>query len=154
MRAVSKIAVGVLLSLPPLAWARAATSTANMTVGIQITAACNVSVTNINFGAQPATVLTAALTSTPAMGGLFSYTCSPGTPAPALTANAGLHNLAGNRMIGGVSGAFLHYSLAIPAIPAFTGTLSTAQITATIPIQSPLPTVDTYTDTVILTLSY
>lgn len=154
MRVYSKFTAIFVTSFLPVASANAATSTANMTVGIQITAACNVSVSNINFGSQAATVLTAALTSTPAMGGLFTYTCSPGTAAPILTYGPGLHNSSGNRMIGGTSGGFIPYTLAMPAIPAFTGNTTTAQISATIPIQATLPAVDTYTDTVLLTLTY
>jgi spore coat protein U-like protein len=135
--------------------ADATTSTANMNVSIQITAGCNISVTNINFGSLPATTLTSAQTSTAAMGGLFTYTCSPGSNTPALTAGQGNNYLSPNtRMKGGTLGGFLPYSLNLPAIATFTGSAQTAQITATIPAQATLPAVDTYTDTVVLTLTY
>ena len=134
--------------------ASATTSTTNMNVSITITAACNISVTNINFGSVPSTTLAAAQTSTVAMGGLFSYTCSPGTAAPVLTAGNGNNYSGGNRMKGGTLGGFLPYTLNLPAIAAFTGNAQTAQITATIPAQATLPAVDTYTDTVVLTLTY
>jgi spore coat protein U-like protein len=42
----------------------------------------------------------------------------------------------------------------MPTIATFTGAAQTAQITATIPAQATLPTVDVYSDTVVLTLSY
>jgi spore coat protein U-like protein len=134
--------------------AQATTSTANMNVSIQITAGCNISVSNINFGAMPSTSLTTAQTSTSAMGGLFTYTCSPGSNTPALTAGQGSNYSGGNRMKGGTSGNFLPYALNLPSIATFTGVAQTAQITATIPAQTTLPTVDTYTDTVVLTLTY
>jgi spore coat protein U-like protein len=134
---------------------QATTSTTNMNVSIQITAGCNISVTNINFGSMPATNLTSAQTSTAAMGGLFTYTCSPGASTPALTAGQGNNFLTGaNRMKGAVSAGFIPYSLNLPSVATFTGVAQTAQITATIPAQATLPTVDTYTDTVVLTLTY
>jgi spore coat protein U-like protein len=156
MRFFPVLAAGAAAALLALAPARAATLTANMNVSIQITAACTVSVTNIAYGTQPGTFLSVAQTSTAAMGGLFSYTCTPGNGvAPALTASNGNNFLAGsNRMKGGVTAKFIPYSLAMPAIAAFTGSAQTAQITATIPAQAPLPSVDTYTDTVLLTLTY
>ena len=135
--------------------AMATTSTTNMNVSIQITAGCNISVTNINFGSMPATNLASAQTSTAAMGGLFTYTCSPGSNTPALTAGQGGNFAASsNRMKGGTNGGFLPYALNLPAIATFTGVAQTAQITATVPAQATLPTVDTYTDTVVLTLTY
>ena len=154
MRVYSRVTALVLASALPMASAYAATSTANMNVGIQITAACNIGVTDINFGAQAATVLAAALTSTPPMGGLFSYTCSPGTAPPALTASNGANYSGTTNQMLGTTGALIPYSLTMPAIPAFTGLASTAQITATIPAQATLPAVDTYTDAVVLTLTY
>jgi spore coat protein U-like protein len=135
--------------------ADAATSTTNMNVSIQITAGCNISVSNISFGAMPATSLTSAQTSTAAMGGLFSYTCSPGSNTPALTASQGGNYLnSSNRMKGASVGGFIPYSLNLPSITTFTGSAQTAQITATIPAQAALPTVDAYSDTVVLTLTY
>ena len=135
--------------------AQATTSTTNMNVSIQITAGCNISVTNINFGSMPATNLTSAQTSTAAMGGLFTYTCSPGSNTPALTAGQGNNFLTStNRMKGAVNAGFIPYSLNLPSIATFTGVAQTAQITATIPAQAALPAVDTYTDTVVLTLTY
>lgn len=134
--------------------AHAATSTANMTVSITITAACNVSVGNINFGSQAATVLSSALTSTAAMGGLFSYTCSPGSSTPALTAGQGSNFLTSTNRMKGALGTFIPYSLNLPAIATFTGNAQSAQITATIPAQATLPAIDTYTDSVVLTLTY
>jgi spore coat protein U-like protein len=90
------------------------------------------------------------------MGGLFTYTCTPGNGvAPVLSADTGLNPSAGvNRMIGGATATFIPYALAMPAIAAFTGGTQTAQITATIPAQGTLPLVDTYTDSVVLTLTY
>jgi spore coat protein U-like protein len=88
------------------------------------------------------------------MGGLFSYTCSPGSNPPSLAYGNGLNYSSGNRMIGAVNGAFIPYTLNMPTISAFTGATQTAQITATIPAQGSPPTVDTYSDTVVLTLSY
>lgn len=134
--------------------ADATTSTANMNVSITITAGCTVGVTSINFGSVAATVLTSAQTSTAAMGGLFSFTCSPGSTTPALTASQGNNFSTNNRMKGATNGGFLPYTLSLPTIPAFTGTTQTAQITATIPAQTTLPSVDSYTDAVVLTLTY
>jgi spore coat protein U-like protein len=57
-------------------------------------------------------------------------------------------------MKGSTTGKLIPYALNLPAIAAFTGVAQTAQITATIPAQTTLPTVDSYTDTVVLTLTY
>src|ERR1700733_13149818 len=62
----------------------ATTSTANMNVGITVTAGCNVSVTDINFGNVAASAFTASQTSTSGEGGLFTYTCGATTTTPAL----------------------------------------------------------------------
>ena len=145
-------AASLLFAVAP---ARATTSTASMNVSITITAGCTVGVTNINFGSVASTVLATAQTSTAAMGGLFSYTCSPGSATPALTASQGNNfATANNRMKGATNGGFLPYSLTLPTIATFTGSAQTAQITATIPAQATLPTVDSYVDTVVLTLTY
>ncbi len=133
--------------------ALAGTSTATMNVGITVTAACNVSVTDINFGSVPASTLANTTTSTAAMGGLFTYTCGALSTTPSLTAGQGLNYSGSNRMKGALGG-YLPYVLNVPAVSTFTGVAQTAQITATIPAQSVLPTVDTYTDAVVLTLSY
>jgi spore coat protein U-like protein len=135
--------------------AGATTSTANMNVSITITAGCTIGVTNINFGSVASSVLATAQTSTTTMGGAFSYQCSPGSNTPALTASQG-NNFASpnNRMKGSTSGGFLPYSLALPTIATFTGAPQSGQITATIPAQVTLPTVDSYSDTVVLTLTY
>lgn len=154
MRMFSRVTAAVLAVALHLAPAVAATSTANMNVGIQITAACTIGVSDINFGPQASTVLSAALTSNATMGGLFSYTCSSGA-APVLTASAGANFSAGsNQMKGLATGSFIPYALNLPAIPLSTGVASTAQITATIPAQATLPAVDSYTDAVVLTLTY
>jgi spore coat protein U-like protein len=124
-----------------------------MNVSITVTSACNISVTDINFGAVPASALASALTSTAGMGGLFTYTCGASTATPSLTASQG-QNYSGSNRMKGTLGAFLPYSLNIPAVAAFSGAAQTAQITATIPAQGTLPAADTYTDAVVLTLSY
>jgi hypothetical protein len=131
----------------------ATTSTANMNVGITVTAGCNVSVTDINFGNVAASAFTASQTSTSGEGGLFTYTCGATTTTPALTASHGANYTTTNNMLG-VLGGTLPYTLNIGSVSTFTGNAQTAQITATIPIQSTLPAVDVYTDAVVLTLSY
>jgi len=146
--------IGIVAIEAASAPAGATTSTTNMTVGITITAACNVSVTNINFGSMVSTALLSAQTSTAAMGGLFTYTCSPGANPPSLTYDHGQNYSGGNQMKGTTNGGFIPYSLAMPTISTFTGVAQTAQITATIPAQTTLPTVDVYSDTVVLTLNY
>ena len=110
--------------------------------------------TNIAFGTMLSTALLSALTSTAAMGGLFTYTCSPGANTPSLAYDHGLYYSSGNQMKGTALGGFIPYSLAMPTIATFTGVAQTAQITATIPVQTTLPAVDVYSDTVVLTLSY
>ena len=147
-------AIGVAGVLAAYAPASATTSTTNLNVGITITAGCTISVTNINFGSLAATALLSAQTSTAAMGGLFTYTCSPGSNPPALTYGNGLNYSSGNRMIGTSHGTFIPYSLNMPTITAFTGSAQTAQITATIPALAAPPTVDAYSDTIVLTLNY
>jgi spore coat protein U-like protein len=144
------VATAAVLAAPA---AFAAQSTANMNVSLTVTAACNVSVTDINFGSVPASALSAAMTSTAAMGGLFTYTCGSSTTTPSLSAGQGKNYSGGNRMKGSL-GSFLPYSLNVPTVAAFTGAAQTAQITATVPAQGTLPAVDTYTDAVVLTLSY
>ena len=65
----------------------------------------------INFGSMPATNLTSAQTSTAVMGGLFTYTCSPGSNTPALTAGQGNnYQSPNNRMKGATNNGFLPYS--------------------------------------------
>ena len=144
------LAVFASLAIPALA--AAATSTSNMNVSITVTAACTLAVTDINFGSVAAATLATAKTSTAAMGGLLTYTCASNN-TPGLTASQGQNFAAGNRMKGALGG-FLPYSLTVPTLPTFTGVQQAAQITATIPAQSTLPTVDTYTDQVVLTLTY
>jgi spore coat protein U-like protein len=134
--------------------AGATTSTVNMSVGITITAACNLSVTNINFGSMLATALLSAQTSTTAMGGLLTYTCSPGSTTPVLTYGQGSNYSSGSNRMKGTSSDYIPYTLTMPTITAFTGVAQTAQIYANIAAQTTLPTVDVYTDTVVLTLTY
>jgi spore coat protein U-like protein len=148
--ALGAITASALASAP----AGATTSTVNMSVGITITAACSLSVTNINFGSMVSTALTTAQTSTSAMGGLLTYTCSPGSATPALTYGQGANYSSTNRMKGTTNGGYIPYSLAMPTISAFTGVAQTAQITATIPALTTLPAVDVYSDTVVLTMTY
>ena len=144
------VALAAVLAAPA---AFAAQSTANMNVGITVTAACNVAVTDINFGSVPASSLSSALTSTVAMGGLFTYTCGAASNTPTLATSQGQNYAGGNRMKG-LLGGFLNYSLNVPGVSSFSGVAQTAQITATIPAQGALPAVDTYTDAVVLTLTY
>jgi len=131
----------------------AAQSTATMNVSINVTAACSVSVTDVNFGSVSAATLSASLTSTAAMGGLLTYTCASSN-TPALGASQGQNYSSGNRMKGASLGGFLPYNLNLPTLPPYTGAQQTAQITATIPAQGTLPSVDSYTDAVVLTLTY
>jgi spore coat protein U-like protein len=142
---------GILAACAP---ARAMTSTTNMTVDVTVTSACAISVTNIDFGSMLSTALLSAQTSTAAMGGLFTYTCSTGSNPPSLTYGNGQSYSSGNRMIGASNGGFIPYSLNMPTIAAFTGSAQTAQITATIPALAAPPTVDAYSDTIVLTLNY
>ena len=151
---IATVVIGVVALEAAIAPASATTSTTNMTVGITITAACNISATNINFGSMAAAALLSTQTSTAGMGGLFTYTCSPGSNAPSLAFGNGANYSSGNRMIGTTNGGFIPYSLNMPTIATFTGSAQTAQITATIPAQATLPTVDVYSDTVVLTLTY
>jgi spore coat protein U-like protein len=144
------LALSASLAIP--AFAFAAQSTSSMNVSITVTAACTLAVTDINFGAVAAATLATAQTSTAVMGGLFTYTCASNN-TPGLAANQGQNFAAGNRMKGAL-GSFLPYSLTVPTLPPYTGAQQTAQITATIPAQGTLPTVDTYTDQVVLTLTY
>jgi len=136
----------------------ATTSTINnFTVSVSITAGCTISATNINFGGvQGNALLTTAQTSTPAMGGLFTYQCTPNTgTAPSLAASTGANpNGAQARMKGTTFGGFINYNVNVPSITAFSGASQTAQITATIPTLATVPSVDSYTDTVTLTLTY
>ena len=144
------VGVAALFGLSPAALA--AQSTANMNVSISVTAACTVGVTDINFGSVSAATLASALTSTAANGGLLTYTCASSN-TPSLAASQGQNYSSGNRMKGTLGG-MLPYSLTVPTLPPFTGAQQTAQITATIPAQAILPAVDTYTDAVVLTLTY
>jgi spore coat protein U-like protein len=154
MRIGSLIAGTAMAAILPLAPALAATATTNMAVSINIVAACVVGVTPINFLNQTAPTVVAGITSTAAMGGLFSYTCPIGL-TPALTAGQGSNFGAGsNRMKGATSGTFITYSLNVPSpLAASTGAAQTAQVTATITAQAS-PAIDSYTDTVVLTLTY
>ena len=93
------------------------------------------------------------MTSTAAMGGLLTYTCSPGS-SPTLSASNGQNYTTTNRMKASTTAGFIPYSLNMPTLAAVTGTAQTAQITATIPAQGSLPAVDSYSDTVVLTLTY
>ena len=140
-----------LLAAPAASFA--AQSTANMNVAITVTSGCAISVTDINFGGVQASAFTAAMTSTAAMGGLFTYICGASGTTPSLAAGAGLYSSGSNRMKGSLGG-FLPYSLNVPAISSFTGSAQTAQVTATIPVPGALPAADTYNDAVVLTLSY
>jgi spore coat protein U-like protein len=144
------VATAALLAAPAASFA--AQTTANMNVSISVTSACGVSVTDIQFGSVPASSLSTAMTSTAAMGGLFTYSCASAN-TPALVASQGQNYASGNRMKG-LLGGYLPYGLNVPSLVAFTGAAQTSQITATIPAQGTLPAVDTYTDAVVLTLTY
>jgi len=152
------LAAGLALAALGSGSAFATTSTiSNFTVSVQIIAGCTISATNINYGAmQGNLLLTTAQTSTPAMGGLFTYQCTPNPsgPVPALTASTGANPNGAQPRMKGVLGGYINYGLNMPAIAAFTGASQTAQITATIPTVTTAPAVDTYTDTVTLTLTY
>ena len=129
----------------------------NFQVDVSITSGCTITATNINFGAIAGSVLlTTAQTSTPAMGGLFTYQCNGGTgAAPVLTASTGAHASGTQpRMAGAIGTDFLNYTLTMPSLVAFNGTAQTGQITATIPTLAAVPTVDTYSDSVTLTMTY
>lgn len=137
--------------------ALATTSTVNnFQVSIGITAGCNISATNIAYGAiQGGALLTTAQVSTAAMGGLVTYQCAAGTgTSPTLTASTGANPTGAQANMKGTLGGLIPYSLAMPAIAAFTGATQTAQITATIPVMAVAPSVDSYVDTVTLTLTY
>ena len=90
------------------------------------------------------------------MGGLFTYQCTANTgTTPALTASTGAHPTGAQAyMKGAVNSGLIPYSLTLPTIATFTGAAQTAQITATIPTMATVPSVDTYSDTVTLTLTY
>ena len=139
--------------LPFASLAGAATLTQTMNVSISVSATCAVSVSDINFGTVAASTLSSALASTAAMGGLLTYTCASAN-TPGLAASQGQNYSASNRMKGSTSGGFLPYTLTLPTLPAYTGAQQTAQIKATIPAQTTLPVNDTYTDQVVLTLTY
>ncbi len=145
------VLAAVLFAAPAASFA--AQSTANMNVSITVTSGCAIAVTDINFGSVQATVLSTALTSTSAQGGLLTYTCGATGTTPSLAAGGGLYASGSNRMKGSLGG-FIPYSLNVPAVSPFTGAAQTAQITATIPAQGTLPASDTYNDAVVLTLSY
>ena len=159
MRKSSAFIGGAFLSLAAMSPALAATSTATMNVKINVTSACNVAVTDIDFGNVPATGFVAAQTSTVAMGGLFNYTCgAQAAPLPVLTQNGGANNSGSTNQMAN-AGLFIPYSLNIPAggvtLPALNGALSSYQILATIPaLGAVIPATGAYTDPVILTLTY
>jgi spore coat protein U-like protein len=152
------LALGLAFAAFGASSAFAATSTINsFTVSITITAGCTISATNINFGSVPGqNLLTGPLTSTAGQGGLFSYQCTANTgTSPTLTAGPGLHPTGTQAfMKGTANGALIPYSLTIPPITAFNGQAQSVQMSATIPTQTIVPSVDAYSDTVTLTLTY
>lgn len=152
------LALGLAFAAFGASSAFATTSTINnFTVSISITAGCTISATNINFTSiQGSTLLTTAQTSTAANGGLFTYQCTAGNgTTPALTSNFGAHPTGSQAYMKGVTTpGLIAYSLNLPTIATFTGAPQTAQITATIPTVATVPAVDTYSDTVTLTLTY
>ena len=153
MRGYIGLVAAAALCAVPIAAATAATSTATMTDSITVTGGCTIAVTDINFGSVQSTVLSSALTSTAAQGGLVSYTCASQAQLPVLSAGNGANHTTTNRMKGTLGG-FIGYSLNVPTVLAFSGVLQTAQVTATIPAQGVLPALDTYTDAVVMTLTY
>ncbi len=152
------LAAGAALGLLASGVAHATTAIVNnFQIDVSITAACTITATNINFGAIAGSVLlSTAQTSTAAMGGLFSYQCNGGTGAPpVLTASTGAHASGAQPRLAGTAGTdFINYSLNLPSLAAFDGTVQTGQITATIPIVVAVPPVDAYNDSVTLTLTY
>lgn len=152
------LALGLAIAAFGASSALATTSTINnFTVSITITAGCTISATNINFGSVPGqNLLTGPLTSTAGQGGLFTYQCTANTgTSPTLTANTGAHPTGAQAyMKGSTYSGLIPYSLTMPTITTFNGAAQTAQITATIPTQTTIPSVDTYSDTVTLTLTY
>lgn len=152
------LAAAAAASLLTFGAAQATTVTLNnFQVNVSITSGCTITATNINFGAIAGSVLlTTSQTSTAAMGGLFTYQCNGGSgAAPVLTASTGAHASGTQpRMAGSIGTDFINYTLAMPSLAAFNGTAQTGQITATIPTVAAVPQVDTYADSVTLTMTY
>lgn len=128
----------------------------NFTVSISITAGCTISATNLVFTSIPGNVLlTTAQSAGAGQGGVFTYQCTATSTTPTLTATKGAQPSGGQAYMKGTStGGLIPYTLVTPTITAFTGAAQTAQLTATIPTMTTVPAVDTYSDTVTLTLTY
>ena len=147
-----KIFAAALLALiAPASGALAATTTTSMPVSITITNACTISVTPLVFTTTAGTTLSSAYSTT--TGGVFSYQCTPNGLVPGLTYGNG-NNFSGTNRMKGTGGTFIPYSLSAVTLVTPTGAVQTATIPGLIPAQASIPAVDTYTDSVVLTLTY
>jgi len=158
-------------SLLPPATAQAGTATANLAVSITITASCTVNAATLTFPSTPGTSLTAAaVTGSTTM----QVNCTNTSPYSIGMGQGANYSGGSNRMTS--SGNYLPYGLFVDA--AFThpwttgatnsscttandcylgtgnGSAQTVNIYGQVPTTATAPTPGTYTDTVLMTVTY
>ena len=151
--------------------AQAGTSTANLTVQITITAACTINAATLNFGSVSGTTLATTLQSGSTT---VSVTCTNGSPYSIAMDNGA--NVSGSQRRMANAGSFINYDLYTDAAhtnPWTTATSSTTctttngcflgtgngsaqtiNIFGTVPATGIAPNTGTYTDTVVMTITY
>ncbi|MGY3489797.1 spore coat protein U-like protein [Bradyrhizobium sp. USDA 4011] len=151
--------------------AQAGTSTANLTVQITITAACTINAATLNFGSVSGTTLATTLQSGSTT---VSVTCTNGSPYSIAMDNGA--NVSGSQRRMANAGNFINYDLYTDAAhtnPWTTATSSTTctttngcflgtgdgsaqtiNIFGTVPATGIAPNTGTYTDTVVMTITY
>jgi spore coat protein U-like protein len=167
---VASVAIGFFfLALGPLS-AVATTVTGSLTVTMTITAGCTITSPTLTFPSTVGTALTAA--AVPAST-TVSVTCTNGSPYTIGMGQGGNYTTS-NRMVS--SGNYIPYGLFVDAalthpwttganpttcttsndcsIGTGTGSAQTITIYGNVPIMAVAPTVGTYTDTVVMTVTY
>jgi spore coat protein U-like protein len=168
---LASIAIGFfLLALGPLA-AVAGTATANLTVTLTITAGCTITSPTLTFPSTAGTALTAAAVTASTT---VSVTCTNTSPYTIGMGQGANYSAGSNRMISG--GNYIPYGLFVDAawthpwttganpttcttsndcsIGTGTGSAQTITIYGNVPIIAVAPTAGTYTDTVVMTVTY
>ncbi|WP_128971318.1 Csu type fimbrial protein [Bradyrhizobium tropiciagri] len=151
--------------------AQAGTSTANLTVQITITASCTINAATLNFGSVSGTTLATTLQSSSTT---VSVTCTNGSPYSIAMDNGA--NPSGSQRRMANAGNFISYNLFTDAAHTNPWTTATSSTTCTttngcflgtgngsaqtiniygdVPATGTAPNTGTYTDTVVMTITY
>jgi len=168
---IGAVALFVALASGHQSSAQAGTSTANLTVQITITASCTINAATLNFGSVAGTTLATTLQSGSTT---VSVTCTNGSPYSIAMDNGA--NASGSQRRMANAGNFISYNLYTDAAHTNPWTTATSSTTCTttngcflgtgngsaqtvniygnVPATGTAPNTGTYTDTVVMTITY